>query len=120
MRVREVVAGLAPLVLVLSPLACGQPAKPATHAPPPPQVRVESAGRIQIECTPASAQVNVDGQDQGTAAEISRKGGLAFPKGLHRIEITQDGYRPFRFELILGEKPESLKVHLQPVEKRAP
>jgi len=119
MRVRGE-ARLALLVLALS-LACGQPAKPPAQPPPPaPPVRVEATGRINIECTPTSAQVNVDGRDHGTAAEVVRSGGLVLPKGLHRIEITLEGYRPFRFELILGEKPETLKVHLQPAQQPAP
>ena len=119
MRVRGE-AGLALLVLALS-LACGQPAKrSAEPGPPAPHVRVEATGRINIECTPTSAQVNIDGRDHGTAEDLVRAGGLVLPKGLHRIEVTLEGYRPFRFELILGEKPETLKVHLQPVQQPAP
>lgn len=115
------VTGEAGLVLLALSLACGQPAKPPAQPPPPTlPVRVEATGRIKIECTPASAQVNIDGKDHGTAEEIGRAGGLVLPKGLHRIEITLEGYRPFRFELILGEKPETLKVHLQPVQQPAP
>ena len=71
-------------------------------------------GRIQLACEPTEAQVNIDGRDFGSAASIARRGGLTLPHGLHRIEITLQGYRPFRFELILGTKPEALKVQLQP------
>lgn len=122
MRVSRVTS-LLPLVLVLSSLACGSPAKPPVRPPPPVgegKVRVEPAGNIVIECTPGAAQVNIDGQDHGTATEIGRKGGLTLPKGLHRIEITLEGYRPFRFELILGDKPERLEVQLQPVKQPSP
>lgn len=98
-------------------LACGPAGKRPEHRPPAPDaatVRTESTGRIVLQCTPAGANVNVDGKDYGSAATIAEKGGLTLPHGLHRIEITMDGYRPFRFELILGAKPEHLEVSLQP------
>lgn len=78
-------------------------------------VHAEPTGRIDVRCTPAEAVVNVDGNDHGTAAEVAQKGGLVLPHGLHRLEISHPGYRTFRFELILGEKPEKLEVQLQPV-----
>jgi hypothetical protein len=104
------------LVLLVVCWGCG----PSTKVPPKPPPKVapvstEPTGQIKFECTPAEALVNVDGEDKGTAASIAETGGLTLPHGLHRIEITHPGFRPFRFELILGDKPESLRVELQPV-----
>jgi len=98
---------------------CGPAGKQPVHITPgvdaAPPVRVEHTGRIIVDCTPASAVVNVDGQDHGEAGQIAARGGLTLPRGLHRIEISLPGHRPFRFELILGDKPETIKVQLQPL-----
>jgi hypothetical protein len=103
-------------------LGCGPATKQAPRQTPKP-VAPDSAsqtGQIRLDCKPADALVNVDGEDKGSAAAITAKGALTLPRGLHRIEITRPGFRPFRFELILGEKPETLKVELQPVGQTTP
>jgi hypothetical protein len=106
------------LILLAVFLGCGPSTtkqQPPKTPPKQPPVSVEHTGQIMFECKPAEALVNVDGDDRGTAARIAEAGGLTLPHGLHRIEITHPGFRPFRFELILGDKPETLKVELQPV-----
>ena len=124
MRLTNVAAIALFAALVLACSGCGSSGKRPEHRPPltdaMTQIRVEPTGRIVLDCTPPEAKVNVDGLDHGTAAEVARKGGLTLPLGLHRVEITLDGYRPFRFELILGDKPEQLKVSLQPTKRPAP
>jgi len=108
------------LTMVLMLVACGPTGKQPVHTVPQtadaaPPVHAVATGRITIDCTPVDARVNIDGQDHGTSKEVSVKGGLTLPRGLHRIEISLEGHRPFRFELILGEKPETIKVQLQPL-----
>jgi hypothetical protein len=101
---------------------CGPKPKPvrstvepdAAPAPPPPM------GKITVDCEPVEAQIIVDDQPRGTAEEITRLGGMELPQGHHRIEIKLDGYAPFRFELILGKKPETIKVRLRATGKRQP
>lgn len=98
---------------------CGPSTKPL---PVQHQVRPDAAppaapsGRITFDCEPAEAQVVVDGSSLGTAAELVERGGAQLPMGHHRIEIKLDGYRTFRFELILGERTETIKVRLQRVD----
>lgn len=97
-------------------VSCGPAGKqPVRAAPPQPDAAAANTGMIHVDCEPADALVRVDGEDQGAAAEITRRGGLTLPYGLHRIEITKEGHRPFRLELILGPKVETIKVQLQPV-----
>ena len=97
---------------------CG-PSTPAPRPKPPtaPDAgpTAPRAGRIFFECSPAEAQIVVDGSPRGTAEELSRAGGLSLPLGLHRFEISHAGFRSFRIELDLGEKPERLRVQLNPV-----
>jgi hypothetical protein len=105
----------APLAFALG-VSCGPAGKqPVRATPPQPDAATEKTGMIHFDCEPADVQVRVDGEDKGAAVEISRQGGLALPYGLHRIEITKEGHRPFRLELILGPKAETIKVELQPV-----
>ena len=110
------------LVLALSLLfaasGCGPATAPPRPTPPPAPDAGPPAprgGLIFFECTPADAQITVDGTARGSAEEISRAGGLRLPIGLHRFEITRDGYRAYRIELNVADKPERLRVQLQPV-----
>lgn len=105
------------LILAVVSVGCGATTKPppVQSAEPPPSAKPQQlTGRMLFDCQPQTARVIVDGQDQGTVARISEQGGLELPRGLHRVEVVHDGYRTFRFELILGEKPETIKVRLEP------
>jgi hypothetical protein len=101
-------------LLLLVGCATPPPLPPAHKAPSQPDLGAprSSSGRIVIGCEPDSARVMVDGDPRGSVAEIATAGGLELPRGLHRIEIAAEGYRTFRLELNLGEKPETIQVKL--------
>jgi hypothetical protein len=65
-----------------------------------------------VDCEPTSARVTIDGESRGTVAETAAAGGLALPRGLHRIEISADQHGTFRLELNLGAKTERIQVKL--------
>jgi hypothetical protein len=98
-------------LLVLAGCPASAPTSPKTAPTAPATAGRE--GRILFDCQPADARVAVDGREVGTAAEISRTGGLGLPQGLHRIEIAREGFRPFRIELNLGDKVETIRVQLR-------
>ena len=63
-----------------------------TTALPEPAARA-ARGKLQIEVTPASAQVIVDGFYVGTVDEVARLGsGLDVTAGWHRLEFRAQGY----------------------------
>jgi hypothetical protein len=110
-------SSVAVMILMVVSVGCGTSAKPppVQSVEPSPSAQPEQdTGRMLFDCQPQTARVIVDGQDQGTVEQISAQGGLKLPRGLHRVEVVHDGYQTFRFELILGEKAETIKVQLEP------
>jgi len=108
------------ITLALAAVACSSAVKPVQTTVKPdaaPKASPET-GRIDVDCEPGEARVVVDEQPRGTANEITQRGGLELSRGHHRIEIKHDGYHPFRFELILGVKTETIKVRLRATGKR--
>jgi hypothetical protein len=106
------------LASVLSVSGCGGAPTPPPMPLPRPDAAAPAAastGRILFECTPPDADIVVDGTSRGTAADLARAGGLAIAFGLHRFEIARTGFRAFRIELKVGEKPERLRVQLKPI-----
>lgn len=104
---------LPPLLALVASCASPAPPPPVHKAPAPDQgAPAVTTGRIEFACEPTTAMVTVDGQPRGTVGEIGPRGGLELERGLHRIEITADGYRTFRLELNLGEKRETIRVKL--------
>lgn len=102
---------------------CGPSAAPPPRTAPrmvgsPATQPAARSGRILLDCQPADAVVVVDGTQRGAVSEVARRGGLTLPLGLHRIEITRDGFRPYRLELSLGEKTETIQVQLTPNEAK--
>lgn len=97
-------------------VACPKPAKPpvSIKGDPEPQPTTPTTGSVTINCEPTDAEVFVDGQRQGTVAEINAQGKLALPFGLHRFEIRHADHMTFRLELSIGEKPEAIHVKLAP------
>ena len=115
MAVVALLAAVAAAAVSCSGMAPARPpvqgtGKTLPHAASP----ASTTGRVQIVCEPARAEVLVDGQLRGTAASIRERGGLQLPFGLHRIEIRLAGYQPFRIELEVGERPEVIRVKLEP------
>jgi hypothetical protein len=77
----------------------------------------QPTGRITFDCQPKEALVVVDGDVLGTVSQLTEQGGATLPQGHHRIEIKHEGYRTFRFELILKESTETIQVQLQQVDR---
>ncbi len=96
-------------------IGCGAPATPPVKITPPvePVAPAAAPGRIIFECDPPDAQVTVDGEARGTAAQISVQGGLTLPQGLHRFEISSPGFHPYRLELNLKAQTETIKIKLE-------
>lgn len=116
-----------PLVLALvlaatagSMAGCGPRPAPvkSTARPDAAPASAVPTGKIEVDCSPGEAQIVVDDQPRGTANEIMQRGGLELPRGHHRIEIKLEGYAPFRFELILGEKAETIRVRLRETKRQ--
>jgi len=112
----KISALLAPLVAtcLLMIGGCGTPAPPPVKNLPATDTS-PAGGRILFECTPPDARVTVDGEPVATAAEISARGGLTLAPGLHRLEISHPGFRPYRLELNLKDQTETIKVQLEAV-----
>jgi hypothetical protein len=89
-----------------------RPTAPTTDAAPaaPP-----TAGKVTFACEPAEAEIRVDGTSVGQAAAINARGGLPLPFGAHRFEIAHPEHETLRLELNIGEKPEVIRVKLQPL-----
>jgi hypothetical protein len=103
--------------------ACGE-RRPAELAPPPPAPVPDAApraparrlGRLWLDCKPDHATVIVDTAPRGSVREIATRGGLVLSLGVHRLEVRARGYRTYRLELNIVERPEHLVVQLQPAE----
>ena len=121
--------GVRLLLLLLSAIvaaSCGAtasrtpqpPPKTADRASPPPPTTARVAvdlGRIVFDCEPQDATVKVDSVVQGTVRQITARGGLALPAGVHRFEVSQEGFHPFRIELAISAKRETIRVRLLPL-----
>ena len=108
------------LLLLVACSGCGPASKPPTVTPPRPDAAAAPAprtGKILFYCEPSRATVTVDGTPRGTAAESAAQGGLVLPQGLHRLEVSLEGYRTYRLELNLGDRLERIEIKLQPVGK---
>ncbi|MCA9667088.1 MAG: PEGA domain-containing protein [Myxococcales bacterium] len=89
--------------------------RPVAKAPPPP---APGKGRIVIDCTPADAEVTIDGENKGTVSELGKHSGLEVDLGVRRVEVRKRGYQPFRIEIKVGERPEYLRVRLKRARQR--
>ena len=96
-------------------LACGHPSTP--RAVPPPPAPSDAAPRpttigVTLDVTPRDAEVVIDGESRGKAAELPQA--IELPPGVHALEITRDGYASFRVEVTVSDKLESFHVRLDP------
>lgn len=104
--------------LVALALCCSAPPRKAPERPAPPAADAAAppaGGRVSFACEPAEAEIRVDGEPKGTVAEINARGGLTLSFGAHRFELAHPGHQTFRVELNIGEKPEVIRVKLQPI-----
>jgi hypothetical protein len=106
-----------PLLLLASffLVGCGPAARTPTPSTPParPSPPSPPMGRIRFQCEPPNVAITVDGVPRGSAAAPGGQE-LVLPRGLHRFEISLEGYRPYRIELMVGEKAELIRVQLRP------
>ena len=57
----------------------------------PPRPQQAAASRLVLDCTPADAEVYLDGQYFGQARAFGGRGGPV-RAGAHRLELRRDGY----------------------------
>jgi hypothetical protein len=106
------------LIAVVVLVGCGSTGKqPVQTRARPDAAPQQPTGRISFDCQPKEALVVVDGEVLGSVSQLMEQGGATLPQGHHRIEIKHEGYRTFRFELILKGSTEKIQVQLQQVEK---
>jgi len=64
---------------------------------------LENQGMIRLVVEPDSAHVYIDGQDKGRVEVYEDEDTpLILPAGLHKLQIKEDGYKPFQREVYLG------------------
>lgn len=64
---------------------------------------------LEIDCRPATAELTVDGAPRGVI-EGWRGGVVPLSPGRHRVEIQQDGFYPYRLDVV-GKQ--GTMMHLQ-------
>ncbi|HEY3452840.1 MAG TPA: hypothetical protein VGK67_41230 [Myxococcales bacterium] len=69
---------------------------------------------LDLQCSPAEAEVAVDGVLQGSCADVEGRMLPLAGDGDHRIEVKQAGFRPYAVELAAGNARTRLKVELVP------
>lgn len=96
--------------------ACGS-SSPKAESPALVPVEVEESPApkpgIAFEIDPPDAEVFVDGESLGSAAEVIEAGDLILSAGLHQIMIRHDDFETSRVEVTIGEKTELLQINLQ-------
>jgi hypothetical protein len=84
-------------------------------APEPP------SGWLELDLTPSTAQVYVDGYYAGTVSDFGRPGGRAVDPGPHRIEIRAAGYQTAIVDVrLLPDQPVAYREDLRPVSPSEP
>jgi len=69
---------------------------------------------LDLQCSPAEAEVAVDGVLQGTCADVEGRVLPLSGDGGHRIEVRRAGFRPYMVVLAAGNARTRLKVELSP------
>lgn len=95
---------------------CGSSAPKGANPAPP--VEVVDAAPAQIpgiafDINPGDAEVIVDGESLGSAANGDIGEVLELVPGLHQIMIRHADYETYRVEVTIGEKTELLQINLQ-------
>ena len=81
------------------PPAPSAPAAPPSPAVPPPP-GASRVGYLQTEIEPTGAEVFIDGRRAGPADPPGSPRTLfALDTGMHRVEITRQGFKPLRTEI---------------------
>lgn len=73
-------------------------------------------GDLRLMCQPEDAQVVLDGVPQGLCSDFSgRPAGLTVGSGMHRVEVTKEGFLPYVTYLSPSGARTSLGITLQPL-----
>ncbi len=105
-------------------VSCGghraaQVSEPATSPPPTaPTAKAEPVVfkpmivGVELIVSPPEAQVFIDDVLYGEASMLDAV--IALEPGLHQLVIRHDGYKPYRVELTVSDKTETVAVSLEP------
>jgi hypothetical protein len=63
----------------------------ATTAGPP----GKGGGAVRLRCTPAEAAVALDGEPVGMCSDFQDRTPLRMAGGMHRLDVTMQGYWPY-------------------------
>lgn len=92
----------------------------AVAAPPPepapkPVEPPPAPGRLILDVQPSTAQVYADGYYVGLPADFSpERGGGVLEAGLHRIDVSADGYEPVTVDLrVISGQPVTYRASLK-------
>lgn len=77
------------------------PLPPQREAPATPPLQAAGFGTLDLRVQPASAEVTIDGQRWVSSDEGHFL--VQLPEGMHRIEVTRAGYRPFSTDIDVGD-----------------
>ena len=75
----------------------------------------QGGGEVTLRCTPADAEVAVDGVPRGTCADLGEKRPLRLGEGMHQIDIHKAGYQPYQTYFAPGGASLSLVATLHPL-----
>lgn len=89
------------------PVPLSEPASKAVEPPAP--------GRLILDVQPATAQVYADGYYVGVPADFSaERGGGVLDPGLHRIDVSADGYEPASVDVrVVSGQPVTYRASLK-------
>ncbi len=74
------------------------------------------SGDLELSCTPAEAQVSVDGVERGTCSDFASRP-LRLGAGLHRVQVKKQGLTPFETYVDPSGTRARLDVALAPAPK---
>lgn len=85
------------VICALSITSCAQTSNVLTvTAGKMPPARVTTKSELVLSCTPADADVELDGVPQGTCEDFrGEPRGLAMGKGVRRVQVKKQGYLPW-------------------------
>lgn len=96
-------------------------AKPLPESALQPIAPKAGEGRLQVQCTPATATVVLDGVEQGHASDYAKPPFLAVSPGAHHIKIEMAGYTTYHTEVwVSGSVIETISAHLIRLPAAAP
>lgn len=74
----------------------------------------KGGGEVRLRCTPAEAAVAVDGVPVGMCSDFEDRTPLRMGGGMHRLEVTMQGYLPYVTYLAPAGARAVLDIQLSP------